>query len=409
MDTLSHIPPKATSKRTPLYVLIPVLILLLAGGIAVYLMKSKPTAQKKKPKTKPPLVELLKVKAENHPVTLSAMGTVMPSNKTELKVRVAGDVVWISPNLEPGGRIREGEPLMRLDETDLLLALDTAKAKHQQAIADLDLEEGNQRVAQNELNLMQATMGRTVKDKRLALRKPQLAKAKASVALAKIEVRKAEIELSRTIIAAPYSGLVLTRTLAKGSLAQANQGVAEITGDRVYWVEVTLPVRDLPWLNFTSSTPGNAARITTPAGSVFKGRVLRLLGDLNTATRMARLLLEVRDPMGQAKAAGVPPLLINSYVKAEIDGAPLTEVIGLPEKALKNGSEVWLAKEGKLTIAPVEIIRKEAGNVYVKSGLSQGDQVILTQLTTPVDGLVIRTGNEKPSGKGSAQSKEGAK
>jgi hypothetical protein len=182
-----------------------------------------------------------------------------------------------------------------------------------------------------------------------------------------------------------------------GTLISAGQAVATLTGEDTWWVEATLPVKDLPWLILpTESDPkGSRARILTQNGVAFEGTLLRLRGDLNDKSRMARLLLEIKDPMGQAAAMATPPLLLNSYVSAELEGKPLKGVITLPDRALRNEGEVWVADGNTLRIRQVDILWREGTTLFVGQGLTPGDQVILSDLSSPVDGMSIRTGEEK--------------
>jgi len=395
--------PPATkpTSRTLVRVGLPLLIVAVAVAIAALIITTKPKAQKRPRTSQPPLVSWEETRLGDHSVTVATMGTVLASTQIELKARVGGQVEWISPNLIPGGRFKKGEILLSLDKADLNLALATARGKLKQAQADLALEQGNQDVARRELALMETTTGRTVEDRTLALRKPQLAKTEAGLALAAADLDKALLDLARSDIRAPFDGMVLSRSTPTGTLVTTGQTVATLTGDDIWWVEATLPVKDLPWLILPdeSHATGSQALIRTQNGTVFKGGLLRLLGDLNDKSRMARLLIEIRDPMGQAAAMSAPPLLLNSYVRAELEGKSIAGVITLPDRALRDDGEVWVAEGGKLRIRKVDIFWREGATLFVGTGLKPGERVILSDLSSPVDGMAIRTGDEKPEKK----------
>lgn len=394
----TEIPHTNPTPSTLLRILVPLLILCAASVAAYFIVTTRPAVKKRAAPNPPPRVEWITAKLQDHGVTLSGMGTVKPATQIELKTRVGGQVEWISPALVPGGRFTKGEPLLTLDEADLRLSLATAEAKLRQARAELALEAGNQDVARNELALMEATTGRRVKDHTLALREPQLAKAEAVVALAEIEVKKAELDLSRATIRAPFQGIVLTRTASVGTLMTAGLSVAEITGDAAWWVEMTLPVRDLAWLNMDPKKgPAPKVRVLSPEGTPYEGHLMRILTDLSPQSRMARLLVEIKEPMAQAKARHGLPLLLNSYVRVTLSGTPITQVVALPEKALRDDSEVWVIQNGTLTVTPVELARREGDTVYIRQGLTSGDRVIITNLAAPVDGMAVLTETAPPS------------
>ncbi|BCS94409.1 RND superfamily efflux pump MFP component [Desulfoluna limicola] len=389
------------ASRTLVRVGLPLLIIAAAIALAALIFITKPKAQKRPRTSLPPLVSWEETRLGDHRVTVSTMGTVLASTQIELKARVGGQVEWLSPNLIPGGRFKKGDILLTLDKADLNLALATARGKLKQAQADLALEQGNQDVARRELALMEVTTGRAVKDQALALRKPQLEKAEAGLALAAADLDKALLDHTRSDIRAPFDGMVLSRSTPTGTLVTAGQTVATLTGDDTWWVEATLPVKDLPWLILPQGpgTSGSKARIRTQNGTVFEGSLLRLLGDLNDKSRMARLLIEVRDPMGQSAAMGAPPLLLNSYVRAELEGKSIAGIIALPDRALRGEGEVWVAEGDKLRIRKVDIFWREGATLFVGKGLKPGERVILSDLSSPVDGMAIRTGDEKPEKK----------
>jgi len=376
---------------------LPLLILAAAFFITAHIMATKPQAEKRPRNTRPPLVRWEEARLNDHPVTVSAMGTVRASSQIDLKARVGGQVEWLAANLIPGGRFKKGEVLVELDKADLGIALARAEGKVQQARADLALEQGNQEVAKKELALMETTMGHRVKDQALALRLPQLKRAEASLALAEADLDKALLDLARSKIRAPFDGIVLSRSAPVGTLVTGGQTVATLTAVDTWWVEATLPVKDLSWLRLPQGhdAGGSRARILTRNGGAFRGQLLQILGDLNDKSRMARILIEVAAPMEQATAMGVPPLLLNSYVNAELEGKPLNGVIALPDRALRDGSEVWVADGDRLRILTVHIAWREGSTVFVDRGLTAGERVILSDLSSPTDGMKISTGDEK--------------
>ena len=392
-------PPRPS--RTLFRVGLPLLILVAGIATAVLIMGTRPEAKKRPGNTQPPLVQWKVAQYVDHTVTVSAMGTVLPATQIDLKARVSGQVERLSPNLIPGGRFKKGESLMSLDKADLRLALATAESRFNQAKADLDLELGNQDVARKELALMESTSGRPVKNQSLALRKPQLEKVEASLSLAQADVDKALLDLKRSEVRAPFDGIVLARSAPIGTLVSSGQAVATLTGDDAWWVEATLPVKDLPWIQIpgASGNDGSLAQILTQNGTAFQGSLLRLLGDMNDKSRMARILIEIKDPMGQATAMNTPPLLLNSYVAIKLKGKPLNGRIALPDRALRDDNEVWVADGSVLRIRKVQITWREESTVFVEQGLSPGDRIILSELSSPVDGMPIRTGDEAPKEK----------
>ena len=61
---------------------------------------------------------------------------------------------------------------------------------------------------------------------------------------------------------------------------------------------------------------------------------------------------------------------------------------------LRKDETVWVMKDGKLQIAEVDIVFEDARFAYVRSGLSDGDQVVTTNLSTVVEGAPLRVEGE---------------
>ena len=52
--------------------------------------------------------------------------------------------------------------------------------------------------------------------------------------------------------------------------------------------------------------------------------------------------------------------------------------------AIRSGGQlVYIARDGRLAIQPVSVVRNEGGNTYVSKGLQPGDSVITTRLVDP--------------------------
>ncbi|MDT8342760.1 MAG: HlyD family efflux transporter periplasmic adaptor subunit, partial [Longimicrobiales bacterium] len=169
------------------------------------------------------------------------MGTVVPARVVELHPRVSGEVVWVSGQLAPGGRLRQGETLLRLDTTDYELALQRLRTHLARAEADLAVEQGNQAIARREFELLGEVVGEA--DQSLLLRKPQLDAARATVDGVQAEIARAEVELERTTLRVPFNALVRSRAVDVGARVTQSTVLATLVGTDTYWVEAAVPVR----------------------------------------------------------------------------------------------------------------------------------------------------------------------
>jgi hypothetical protein len=99
--------------------------------------------------------------------------------------------------------------------------------------------------------------------------------------------------------------------------------------------------------------------------------VVRLLGDLTDMGRMARVLIEVRDPLGLTSAdRSKPPLLIGEYVRVEIQGRHLDEVFAVPRSVLRDEDTLWLLGDNqKLEIRSVDPVWRDNDTVLIQDQL----------------------------------------
>jgi len=380
-------------------------IVLIAAGIAGarYLIHTKPKANRRPPVKMAPLVKTVPLQLDTHKVTVPAMGSVIPAREMVLRVPVAGEIINISPEFTVGGLLQENALILQIDQKDYELALQQKQRGLSDAEYAYKLELGRQDVARREWNLLYGDKGSEQVESELALRKPHLDKAKVDVEAAKAELEQAQINLARTKVTAPFNGLVLNKYVELGSQVSSQEKLADMVGTDVYWVQVSVPVEHLKWLRIPKdyNEEGAPATIYYRKGSVRQGRVIRLLADLSQEGRMARLLVEVKDPLDLlVQDDRRPPLLIGEYVRVLIEGDDLSDVYRIPRFALRNDSQVWiLDNEAKLSIRPVETLWRDEEFVFVRDGLQSEDLLIISALAAPVDGMQLRmdqSGAEKP-------------
>ncbi|MBU0908178.1 MAG: efflux RND transporter periplasmic adaptor subunit, partial [Proteobacteria bacterium] len=378
-------------------VLLIAIILACAGAIAFYWLSHRPKATRKPPQASAILVETTALHASAHQVLVKAMGTVMPSQSVDLAARINGEIVRTQPNLLPGGRFRQGEEILLIDPTDYELAVRQRQSDVVQAEYELKLEMGKQSVARSEYQLLGETIRQ--ENEELVLREPQLKAGKAALDAAQSLLEQAKLDLARTRIVSPFNALVQEKHVGLGSQVSAGSNLVTLVDTDQYWVEVSIPADRLDWINIpgTNSSKGSAVRITHLTGwgrDTFRtGAIKSLMAGVDPESRMARLLVEVQDPLClQAANKNKPPLTINTFVQVEIQGKTLASAFRIPRSTLHNGSDIWLMTEQHtLDIRPVEIAWDENEYIYVKNSLHDGDQLITTSLAAPVQGMALRT------------------
>ena len=402
------------NKRMIFRLLLVVVILMMSGFAAKYLLNTAPKAHKKQPTKKAALVQVATLEATTTQVSIAASGQIIAARQVSLQSQVAGQVVSIHSDFNIGYRVAHGAEVLRVDPVDYQLAL----AQRQAALVDaqylLQLEQGQQQVAQQEWQLFQREqIKQDETDDTLVLRRPHLRKAQSAVAVAKAAVAKAQLDLERTVVRSPFTALVLEKSADLGSQLSVQSAIATLVAVDEFWIQLSVPLAALAWLEIPGVTGEQGSKVKIISGTADRGvrrygTVLRLLADIEEQGRMARLLVSVADPLDFNQPTGQrSPLLLGEYVEVKILGRMLPVTFKVPRFAVHNGNQVWLAQQGQLQVRNVEIVWRDQDFLYISAaqhgGLSAGEQLIVSDLAAAVPNLPLRIEGAAATPKGGTQ------
>jgi Cu(I)/Ag(I) efflux system membrane fusion protein len=176
---------------------------------------------------------------------------------------------------------------------------------------------------------------------------------------------------------APRDGIVLERNVVPGMRAMPGDVLFRIADHSVVWALVDVAERDLGAIAAGQSV---TVRVRSYADRTFTGAVALVYPHLNPATRTVRVRIDL--PNSDLL------LLPDMYAQAEIETGGTDAVLAVPDDAIidsGNRRVVILDKgDGRFEPRPVEIGRRGAGYVEIKSGLAEGD-VIVTSANFLID------------------------
>lgn len=390
-----------------LRVVLPVLIVALGVLFAWRLIESKPKAKRSKPQAKAPLIRTKLIQSSSQTVAVQAQGTVQASRTLVVQPQVAGSLRWVSDALIPGGLIKKGTTLVKIDASDYALNVKEQRTGVASASAQLDIEQGQQAIAAKEWELFGKNQG---KDASLALRKPQLEAAKVAVEAAEIRLSRAKLNLNRTVIKAPFNAVIQRENAERGQLVSAQSQLATLIGTDTFWVQAAVPLERLTELSVPgyNGTQGSQVDIIQSVGSSSirrKGQVVGLLGELNGVGRLAQVMIEVDDPLGLNKpelekahverGVAVPqaPLLLGSFVRVEFNVGERQNLIEIPRTSITNGDLVYVVQDGKLVARTIKIEWRRPDSVLISKGVKAGEELVLGKVSQAVDGMAVRTKN----------------
>ena len=352
------------------------------------------------------LVDVITVKVGSYEPTISATGTVQPVEEITLSPLVSGQIINRDPAFTPGGFVKKNQPLLQIDPSDYRNTLELRKSELLQSKTTLDTEMGRQQIAEQDLMLI--TNDSLFKDnplsadeRQLILRQPQLNAVKATIVGAKASVDQAQLNLERTTIRAPFDAHILSQNVTAGSQVGPGDDLGRLVGTEYYWVTATVPVSKLQWLHFPENDKDRGSEVLIKNSTAWseeqyrEGYLDKEIGALDGQTRLARVLVKVADPLAKnTDLEGKPKLMIGTFVEVDIQANKLDNVVRLSRDYIRSNETVWVMKEGKLEIREVDIVLTDNDYAYIHKGLEEGEQIVITDLSTVSNGIGLRTRSE---------------
>jgi len=383
-------------------VLVPIAI-LAAGLVSVRLLAQfRPHVEPQAPEIVAPLVRVVVAEPREVGIRVRAQGTVAPRTESDLVPQVAGEVVWVSPDLVPGGFFAKGDALVRIDRGDYEVERQSARAAVARAESEFER-------AQTELDRQRRLMERGVTAQaRIDDAENASRVADAVLREARARLARAERDLARTELTAPFEGRVRSKQVDVGQFVNRGASIATLYAVDFAEVRLPLPDRELRWLDlplgYAQDGPQAGPEVTLRAEfagrpHAWQGRIVRTEGEIDPRSRMVHVVARVADPYGRHAEEERVPLAVGLFVEAEIVGHTVSDVYVLPRVAIHPdpdaGDTVHVVDaESRLQIRPVEVIHTRREEVVVGSGLAPGERVSISPLVAVVDGMPVRVAAE---------------
>ena len=347
----------------------------------------------------PPAVLVDVAVARREPVTfvVRSHGVVTPRTRTTLVSEVSGQIVEVAPAFVSGGFFRRGDVLVRIDPRHYETARKRAHSVVAQAQTRVATERALAEYAEKDWQRLRGLQAAAGSASDLTLRKPQLAEAEAGLEYAQADLDKANEDLERTVVRAPYDGMVREKRADVGQFVNTGTALAVTFATDYAEVRLPLPQKDLRHLELAGLTTGVplAVTLTADIGDAhheWQGRVVRSEGVFDTDSRVLHVVAQVDDPYHNATDPDGEPLRIGTFVTATIEGRPGGELFVIPRHSLQRGRTLWLVRDDQ-TIAPsdVQVLRADEEYAYVASGLTDGDVYVMAPPARALPGMTVRT------------------
>jgi multidrug efflux pump subunit AcrA (membrane-fusion protein) len=441
--------------KNALRVLLPLILLGLGVGGFLALGGPKPPPRKAAEPPRAIPVHTVPVERESGRIEIEVDGVVVPLREVTLAAEVAGRVLRKSDSCNEGQFVRKGDVLFEIDPRDYELdvarlerelaqaavAIEEADAEIDQNATSIDLSRRQVELAHREASRIEGLKaGKIVTESEhdRALReeltatnaltmlegqKRVLAKRRSRMleahALAGSLLERAKLDLSRTRVVAPGDGVVVEDKVEQDSFVSKGAALVTIEDTSAAEVRTSLRMDEVArvWSGRRAAEGGNGQGHDVPevpAKVVFSigekryewdGMLSRQEGrGLDEKTRTLPCRVRVAEP-GRVRAldrygaelqelpADAPrSLLRGMFVEVLLQVDVPEPLVSVPQDAVRPSGELFLMRDGKLSIVHPRQFHAAAGRILFgerDSGLTPDDRVVVGQMSNPRDGMDI--------------------
>ncbi len=395
-------------------------ICVLAGGGGLYWWKSQPSGKTpvamsgkatkaegkgaaKRGGGGPIAVRVVTVARQPMPVVIDAVGTVESEHSVAVRPQVNG--VLEAVLFKEGDRVKQGQPLFRIDPRPMQASVEQARAavaRDQAQLAQAKEQEARLRplmekdyITRNDYDVA-ATLVKSLD---------------ATNAASRAALDQAQLQLSYAQISAPISGRTGSLSVDSGNLVNAGTGGAPlvvINSTQPIQVALGVPQRHLDDVRRYWNTPDLKVQISPNPGAsaVAEGSLVFIDNTVNPTTGTILLKARVRNDKEE--------LWPGQFVAGRIILRIEREALVLPEGAVQPGQDrpfVYVVRGGKAVIQEVQVARQIGDRVIIGKGLTGDEQVVVDVPLALTDGAAVQLRGagegrgEREAGKGKKDGK----
>ena len=361
----------------------------------VVLVNARPEPVVAPPAQPTVLVQVQELRSEPVTFYVHSQGSVIARTETTMVTEVPGRVVAVAPALAAGGKFDKGEMLVRVDPSNFETELRQARAQLKKAETQVATENALAGNALRDWQRLRQSAADTKLPSELTLRKPQLAEAVAEFDSRKAALERAQRNLERTVIRAPYQGLVGEKLTDLGQYLNVGSSVARVFATDQVEIRLPLTQQDLQFIDLTRLEDGDHLPVqlqATIGAEVLQwsGRIVRSEGVFDERARVLYLVAIVDDPYNVQQTH--PQLLrIGTFVSASIEGRAGGELFVVPRHTLDSDDRLWIV-DAKQELQPrvVTVQRRDERFAYVSGDVNNGELLCLTPVNRPLPGMAVR-------------------
>jgi RND family efflux transporter MFP subunit len=289
-------------------------------------------------------------------------GSIQPERRADLAAEVAAVVVQVLK--DNGEAVRRGDLLMRLDDTALRESLTSAEESVRSASQAWEQAE---RQVQRLKTLQQQGMISTQALEDAEIRRNT---TQSELVAARARAVSARQQVTRTLVRAPFDGVVSERRVSVGDTVQIGRELVKVIDPTSMRFEGLVSADRVAELK-TGQTV--RFRVNGYGNEEFAGRVRRIDAAANATTRQVALIVDFADAAKAPKVAGL-------FAEGRVETGS-SDRLTLPESPIVRSGEaaaVWRLDDKTLQRVAVKLGERDerSGLVPVLSGLAAGDRVL---------------------------------
>lgn len=352
------------------------IILIITILILFFLQSACSSSKDKASIEKPVAVEVKEIQAINLPVDVETTGRLSPNREVTLMAEVSGAVKTYFADM--GDSVEKNQALVKINPVDYQLALNEAKANLASAQAQLDLAKKS--YERSKILLPRDVISKDTFEKS----ESQYKAALAGINRVKAMVDIAQERLKKTIIRAPFPGLVAARMVEVGQTIGAGQPVMNIIDLELMRIKISLSEKD--YIRLDQNDPVSVSVDTFPQNSL-NSRIdlIGVKADPRTSTFDVEILVDN------------PELILKAGLTARVRITTdiISNAILIPQSTIlyrENSQEVFIVGADNKAQRRILLLGVTVGaDVQVLSGLTSKDKLVITggQYLEPGDTVMI--------------------
>jgi RND family efflux transporter MFP subunit len=302
-------------------------------------------------------------------------GSIVSRADARIASVIAGRVIWIA---DVGTRVKQGEPLARLDDTLPRLRVDdlraqVARARSQHDVATTQLERFNRLAATQALSASQLDDARSQREV-----------SGDDVTRAEAQLRQAQYEIDQSVIRAPFPGVVSERFIQRGEYLQVGAATVRLVN--------------------TADTEARATAALELAANVHPGQTVTVRDHGVTKSGTVRTVVPVGDDRSRQFEVRVTlasaEWLVGEPVEVSIPASSQHTALSVPRDALvirANRSYV-LRVTSAGTVEELDVVPglATAESVEVRGPLAAGDRLVVRGAERLTAGQAVRVLGQAP-------------